>query len=56
MVNDKAPETAFTTLCVVGGERAVVAEWIISLARSGVIDAKVLSNRVVAVAKAMRSL
>jgi hypothetical protein len=36
--------------------REIVAERIISLARRGVLDAKALSDRVIAETKAMRSL
>jgi hypothetical protein len=37
-------------------DREIVAARIIDLARSGVIDAKVLSNRVIAETEALRSL
>ena len=37
-------------------DREVIATRIIDLARNGVIDAKALSDRVIAEAKAMRSL
>lgn len=37
-------------------DREIVAERIVSLARTGVLDAKALSERVVAEAKALRSL
>jgi hypothetical protein len=51
-----ALETACNTLGSVGRDRNVIAERIIALARTGVIDAKALSDRVVAEVKAMRSL
>ena len=37
-------------------DREVIAERIISLARTGVIDARALSERVIAEAKALRAL
>jgi hypothetical protein len=54
----KALEETCKTLHVNGHahDREVIAARIIDLARNGVIDAKVLADRVVAEAKAMRSL
>jgi hypothetical protein len=54
----KALEEACTTLHIDGEikDRETVATRIIDLARNGVIDAKALSNRVIAEVKAMRSL
>jgi hypothetical protein len=37
-------------------DREIIAERIITLARNGVLDAKALSNRVIAETKALRSL
>ena len=54
----QALEEACTALHINGEikDREVVATRIIDLARNGVIDAKALSERVIAEVKAMRSL
>lgn len=54
----EALEQACAALQIDGhlGDREVIAARIIDLARNGVIDAKALSERVVAEAKALRSL
>lgn len=54
----EALERACTTLQIngQGSDREVIAKRIIDLARGGVIDAKALSERVIAEAKALRSL
>jgi hypothetical protein len=53
-----ALETACQALHIDGEikDRRIVAERIIALAQSGVLDAKALSDRVVAETKALRSL
>ena len=57
-VMSQALETACKVLHINGEirEREAVAARIIDLARSGVIDAKALSHRVIAETKALRSL
>ena len=54
----EALERACTALHINGHvqDREVVATRIIDLARNGVIDAKALSDRIIAETKAMRSL
>ena len=52
----KALEETCAALRVDGHDREIIAARIIDLARNGVIDATALGNRVVAEAKAMRSL
>lgn len=52
----QALESACRALGLIDSDRTVVAERIIALARSGVIDPTALSERVVAEVKAMRSL
>ena len=58
MAMSEALEQACTALHIDGRihDRETVATRIIDLARSGVTDAKALSERVIAEAKAMRSL
>jgi hypothetical protein len=57
-IMSQALETACKALHINGEirEREAVAARIIDLARSGVIDAKTLSHRVIAETKALRSL